>query len=278
LVYANVFYLPRLNKQHRFLVAVSGDRLIHPSIPKESISAVADLGTGTGVWLEDYARRHPNPSSLDLHGFDISPAQFPAAYEINLTGKTRIPLSVHDSLLPYPAEHIGRYDLVHIRLLTAGLKKADYTVVLKNARSLLKPTGYIQWEEVDTKAFCTNKTPEHPAITKMRNTLRDAMLKLGLWPFAPQAVYDEICAGGFHKIHRETYTTEGKEQLYGIAVKWVAGVMRALVPPSMVVLGQAQNEEDARKKVDLLVEEFEEHCKDALALVSLGVTVGQRCD
>lgn len=104
------------------------------------------------------------------------------------------------------------------------------------------------------------------------------MLKLGLWPFAPQTVYEEICAGGFHNIHRETYTTEGKEQVYGVATKWVAGVMRALVPPSMVALGQVENEEEARRKVDVLVGEFEEHCRDALALVSLGVTVGQRID
>jgi hypothetical protein len=46
--YANVSCLSRLNKQHRFLVAISGDALIHPSIPKEKISAVADIGTGTG--------------------------------------------------------------------------------------------------------------------------------------------------------------------------------------------------------------------------------------
>lgn len=36
-----------LNDQHRFLVAVSG-HTIHPSIPKENITAIADLGTGTG--------------------------------------------------------------------------------------------------------------------------------------------------------------------------------------------------------------------------------------
>lgn len=104
------------------------------------------------------------------------------------------------------------------------------------------------------------------------------MIKLGLWPFAPQTVYDEICAGGFQNVHRETYTTEGKEHVYGIATRWVAGVMRALVPGSMVALGQARDEEEARKKVDLLIGEFEEHCRDALALASLGVTVGQRCD
>jgi hypothetical protein len=35
--------------------------------------------------------------------------------------------------------------------------------------------------------------------------------KLGLWPFAPQRVYDEISANGFADVVRETYTTAGKE-------------------------------------------------------------------
>lgn len=35
-----------LNNQHRFLVGLSN--LIHPSIPKDQLTAVADLGTGTG--------------------------------------------------------------------------------------------------------------------------------------------------------------------------------------------------------------------------------------
>lgn len=111
----------------------------------------------------------------------------------------------------------------------------------------------------------------------MRDTLIDAMLKLGLWPFAPPTVYDEISAGGFYNVVRENYTTEGKEHLHAVAPKWVAGVMRALVPPSMVVLGQAADVEEARRKVDVLVGEFEEHCRDAIALACFGVTVGQKC-
>jgi hypothetical protein len=43
--------LPSLNKQHSFLVAISGGDLIHPSIPIDKITAVADIGTGTGYVL-----------------------------------------------------------------------------------------------------------------------------------------------------------------------------------------------------------------------------------
>lgn len=119
---------------------------IHPSIPK-GLTAIADLGTGTGyvtlhdpnpqlstlkliipsVWLEDVAKMYPKAY---LHGFDISSAQYPKPRQY-------IPLSVHDVLRPFPKEHHSRYDLVHIRLLTAGLKKEAYSTVLANARALL---------------------------------------------------------------------------------------------------------------------------------------------
>ncbi|KAJ5661902.1 Methyltransferase type 12 [Penicillium maclennaniae] len=267
----------RLNNQHRFLVAISGD-IIHPSIPIDTITAVADVGTGTGIWLADLAKRLPNAQSVYLHGFDISDAQFPPDHTISGPQGRKIPLSVQDGLKPFPPEHLGRYDLVHIRLLTAGLLQDGYATVLKNARDLLTPNGWIQWEEVDHTTFCTDKLPEHPAITKLRNATIDAMLKIGMWPFAPQRVFDEISKAQFQNVRRETYTTVGKEHLHEIAPKWVANVMRALVPPSMVVNGQARNEEEAKAKVEVLIRQFEEHCEGALPLVNLGVTVAQRCE
>lgn len=112
----------------------------------------------------------------------------------------------------------------------------------------------------------------------MRNAAIDAMLKLGLWPFAPQRVFDEISKARFQNVCRETYTTVGKEHLHEIAPKWVANVMRAMVSPSMVVNGQARNEKEAKAKVEVLIKQFEEHCEEALPLVNYGVTVAQRCD
>ncbi|KAJ9488542.1 hypothetical protein VN97_g4769 [Penicillium thymicola] len=263
----------RLNNQHRFLVDLSN--LIHPSIPKDQLTAVADLGTGTGIWLEDVADLLPN-KSLYLHGFDISSSQYPPHHEIQRPGQNPIPLSVHNALAPFPAEHRGRYDLVHIRLLTAGLKQVDYMRVLTNARALLKPNGWIQWEEVDHTSFCTDAVPEPEVITRLRECVIEAMLKLGLWPFAPQRVFDEISACGFTDVVREIYTTSGKEHLRPIARKWVAGVMRALVPPCMVASSQAENTKQARGMTEQLVREFEDHCETATALVNFGVTVGRK--
>ena len=142
---------------------------------------------------------------------------------------------------------------------------------------MLEPGGYIQWEEVGHTAFCTDKTPELPAITKMRNVVKDAMRKLGLCSFAPQRVYDEISAARFENVNHEIYTTIGKEDLHDCAQRWVTAVMRALVPPSMVGLGEAKDEEEAKQKVDILVAEFDEHCEDALPLVNYNVIIGRKC-
>jgi hypothetical protein len=102
------------------------------------------------------------------------------------------------------------------------------------------------------------------------------MLKLGLWPFAPQRVYDQVSAGGFMDIKRATYTTLENEGIRGVSQKWVASVMRALVPASMVVTGEARDEEQAKEIVERLVGEFDDHCIGARVLVNFGVTVGRR--
>lgn len=112
----------------------------------------------------------------------------------------------------------------------------------------------------------------------MRQSVINAMLTLGLWPFAPKRVHEEILIGGFTDVVNETHTTKGKDHLRDISQKWVAGVMRALVPPSMRVTGEAKTDFLAREMVDTMIDEFDAHCQHARAMVNLGVTVGRRVD
>lgn len=130
------------------------------------------------IWLEDVANCLPN-TSVYLHGFDISSAQYPSGSEIHRPGRNPIPLSVHDVLRPFPAEHHARYDLVHIRLLTAGLKYADYATVLANARDLLSiytpththPQSILTKQKNQTGTSNGKKSTTQPsAQTASRNT------------------------------------------------------------------------------------------------------------
>lgn len=78
-----------------------------------------------------------------LRGFDISQNMFPAPDEL----PTNVELSVMDiKKLPPAVEH-NRYDVVHIRLLTAVMNVDDWALALDNVLSLLKPGGALQWEE-----------------------------------------------------------------------------------------------------------------------------------
>jgi hypothetical protein len=71
------------------------------------------------VWLLDVANSLSSPSIV-YHGFDISGLQFP----INISqGLGNIKFSEHDILTPFPEEHLGKYDIVHLRLLVQALRE-----------------------------------------------------------------------------------------------------------------------------------------------------------
>ena len=68
-------YHYRLNLQH-YLWKQQQGYLIHPALPTRGEELkIADIGTGTGIWLLDLAESLP--PSTQLHGFDINLTQCP---------------------------------------------------------------------------------------------------------------------------------------------------------------------------------------------------------
>ncbi|KAI9151286.1 N-methyltransferase gliN [Paramyrothecium foliicola] len=131
----------RLDEQFELMTKNIG-YLIHPSISKslpEDVR-VADVATGTGIFLEDFQAQAPRAT---LHGYDISPALF------RNPGKPGIELSVLDAKTPVPKHLRGAYDLVHVRMLGAAMLPEEWAFTVKNVSQLLKPGGWLQWEECD---------------------------------------------------------------------------------------------------------------------------------
>jgi hypothetical protein len=121
----------RLIEQHRWLVDVTGS-LLHPAIPTSKTGLrVADLATGTAVWLLDLAKIVPSDSQL--HGFDISSKQYPKPED----RPTNLSLHEQNLLEPFPTEYQGFFDVVAVRLVTAGLRGDDWDTAVRNACSLL---------------------------------------------------------------------------------------------------------------------------------------------
>ena len=152
----------RLDFQHVLFRKLTGALLPgHISSHLSSIDSphIADIGTGTGSWLIDLGSQLPPSSSLT--GFDINSETFPPAETLpsNLT------LQAHDILQPLPDEHLGRYDVVHARLLMYAFKKGEWEVVARRMASLLRPGGWVLWEE--TGYPCWSFIPPTPTIAEL---------------------------------------------------------------------------------------------------------------
>ncbi|KAL9120743.1 MAG: hypothetical protein Q9187_002696, partial [Circinaria calcarea] len=157
----------RLNSHHEFLVHLSNNHLLHPCIPLSSVHRIADIGTGTGIWLQDVAeslhhlgsfshnhhshhhpRRHSRQKKKpELVGFDLSAELFPKSEEDGPTKRMRF--VVQDVTRPFGTEWRGRFDVVHVRGLQYFLRERDVKAVVENLGEILRPGGYLQWEEMD---------------------------------------------------------------------------------------------------------------------------------
>ncbi|KAL7811405.1 S-adenosyl-L-methionine-dependent methyltransferase [Trichoderma gracile] len=130
----------RLETQH-LMFRIHNGSTIDPKIPITSTSKIADVGTGTGVWLLDMATQVPPTVRLD--GFDISDEQFP--HESN------VPSNVHfriaDAFSKVPDDCFEEYDVVHIRCFCCIVRGGDPDKIFQHAFSLLKPGGYLHWDD-----------------------------------------------------------------------------------------------------------------------------------
>jgi ubiquinone/menaquinone biosynthesis C-methylase UbiE len=108
-----------------------------------SSPAVADIACGTGVWLLDLAKELPPTSRLD--GYDFDTSKFPEENSV----LSNIRLRFANALEPFPAEVQGIYGLVHVRLVMFGLKAEQWELMATNLFRLLKPGGYLLWDELD---------------------------------------------------------------------------------------------------------------------------------
>ncbi|KAK4180950.1 S-adenosyl-L-methionine-dependent methyltransferase [Triangularia setosa] len=129
----------RLDEQHIFTTKTLGF-LIHPNIPTTSPTLkIADIGTGTGIWLLDIARSLP--PTCQLTGFDVTSSAFlpPQVRPPNVTFK------LQDMFLPFPDSEKGTYDLVAVRFVSSATPRAEWARAIENLMTLLKPGGWLQW-------------------------------------------------------------------------------------------------------------------------------------
>ncbi|MCJ1355331.1 MAG: hypothetical protein MMC33_005322 [Icmadophila ericetorum] len=167
----------RLNLQH-YLWKQQQGYLIHPnilSIKQENLK-IADIGTGTAIFLLDLA--DSLPPSTQLHGFDIDLTQCPPKPWLPANVNLRT-LDVYDE----PSEDLSeQYDIIHIRFFLCVIKNNDPTLILQKMLRMLKPGGWIQWVEQDLTT-CWIETAFPNLDTQRTEVLKDfALAPIPQWP------------------------------------------------------------------------------------------------
>lgn len=139
---------------------------IHPHIAStlSANAAIADVAAGSGIWLIDVSRQYPHAQLQGLD-FNIDQAPHPKLLPGNVS------MSYIDLRDEVPAELVGKFDYIHTRLLVLVVENQDPKPILRNLLKLLKPGGWLQWDELDAMhATVTKADPElsTPALDGLR--------------------------------------------------------------------------------------------------------------
>ncbi|KNG82022.1 hypothetical protein ANOM_010255 [Aspergillus nomiae NRRL 13137] len=141
----------RINLQHYLVVQLFGYR-IHPSIPTQSPDLrIADVGTGTGIWLTDLAGELPKSARLDALDISFAAAPLPEMLPPNVS------LHQWDVKTDVPEHLMGVYDVVHLRFFAFVIQEHELDMILERLLKLLKPGGYIQWTDIDISSLRLEK-------------------------------------------------------------------------------------------------------------------------
>ncbi|RYO92656.1 hypothetical protein DL766_008783 [Monosporascus sp. MC13-8B] len=171
----------RLHLQH-FLFQNTLGHLLNPHIPSSVVAdskilKVADLGCGNGAWLIDLDRELSNKGvSAQLDGYDINAVNFPASAFL----PSSISLKKLDILArPLPEEIVGVYDIVHVRAFVSIIVNSDLTPLLSTVLALLKPGGWLQWEETRAEKFLVDSPSPSNEISRTACDTISHILKAG---------------------------------------------------------------------------------------------------
>ncbi|KAK1843829.1 methyltransferase domain-containing protein [Colletotrichum chrysophilum] len=96
------------------------DQLNQNSSPR-----VADVATGTGVWLRSVAQHLR--SDAEVFGFDFDAVKFPVS-----TASSNVKFKQQNVLQEFPTELQGTFDLAHVRLLLIAMKASEFQTATEN--------------------------------------------------------------------------------------------------------------------------------------------------
>lgn len=173
----------RLFSQHALLKLREG-WLVHPVIrsavtpqaettsleAKPSPLRIADIAAGNCIWSLDVLLSELPDAKITA--FDVSAETFPPSYARH----PNLDVQIWDIFNPPPKEYESYFDIVHARFLLGVLHTGGHEKVVKHLSAMLKPGGWIQWQDAPPPSIGpinpetlepVPKTEWPPAITLM---------------------------------------------------------------------------------------------------------------
>ncbi|KAF8252971.1 S-adenosyl-L-methionine-dependent methyltransferase [Wilcoxina mikolae CBS 423.85] len=182
----------RLDMMHHIYLLLL-QRKLHAA-PLENPQRVLDIGTGTGIWVIDFA---DNYESAEVVGTDLSPIQ-PRWVPPN------VQFLVDDAKSDWTFSQ-DSFDYIHLRGLCGAIQ--DWPRLLKQSYDTLKPGGYIEsFEFIEFNLFCDDGTfTPDTALWRYYDLINKAATKSGR-PFTPERPLREVIAEtGFKNLQEKLF-------------------------------------------------------------------------
>jgi ubiquinone/menaquinone biosynthesis C-methylase UbiE len=195
----------RLNLQHTVIVRQFGG-LLPRTVLLSSHAKVLDVGCGTGIWSIDMASQ--SPATTTFEATDISSVNFAdkASYDV--------PDNVHfstQSVISLPHEWTESFDLIHQRLLLAGLTRTEWQKALSELYRVTRPGGYAVLIEQDLDGFKGPLAEAVPATQELWGYVKTMLVSNNkLWDSKTDLV-TMLKECGFEVVETEVniFSTEG---------------------------------------------------------------------
>lgn len=142
-------------KPKRFSGIFSGSSK-KPAGPKGTTLRIAEVASGTGLFAAQLKKQLADDGYTDV---EIDAFDLVHNHSVPELVDNTINYKIHNMVKPWPEEFHNKYDYVHVRFIGGSLQKEEWEPSVKNCIDILRPGGYLQWEELATRELgSTNET------------------------------------------------------------------------------------------------------------------------